>query len=41
MSSRTMTVESDGAYRLEVTGTQDGEPMKETLVARRVGDCTR
>jgi hypothetical protein len=36
-----MTVESDSAYRLEVTGTQDGAPMKETLVVRRVGDCTR
>ncbi|HEX7486147.1 MAG TPA: DUF3617 family protein [Vicinamibacterales bacterium] len=36
-----MTVESDSAYRLEVAGTQDGEPMKETLVARRVGDCAR
>jgi hypothetical protein len=43
MTSRTtsvLTVESDSAYRLEVNGTVNGEPTKETLVARRVGDCT-
>jgi hypothetical protein len=36
-----MTVESDSAYTLEITGTQDGASMKETLVARRVGGCVR
>ena len=44
MTSHTTTVmivEGDSAYRLEVTGTQDGAPMKETLVARRDGDCVR
>lgn len=36
-----LTMENDGAYRLEVTGTADGTPTKESLVARRVGDCSR
>jgi hypothetical protein len=39
-STSTLTAESDSAYRLEVTGTTDGQPTKESLVARRVGDCT-
>jgi hypothetical protein len=44
MTSRTtsvLTYESDSAYRLDVTGTVGGEPTKETLVARRTGDCTK
>jgi hypothetical protein len=44
VTSRTtsvLTVESDSAYRLDVTGTVAGEPTKETLVARRTGDCTK
>jgi hypothetical protein len=34
-----LTVESDSAYRLEVTGATDGAATKESLVARRTGDC--
>jgi hypothetical protein len=36
-----MTVDGDGAYRLDVTGTVGGEPTKETLVARWVSHCAR
>lgn len=34
-----MTVESDSAYKLQVDGTTNGQSTKETLMARRVGDC--
>jgi hypothetical protein len=36
-----LTMESDSAYRLDITGTTDGAPTKESLVARRVGECSR
>jgi hypothetical protein len=35
----TITVESDSAYTLAVEGTTDGQPTKETMKARRTGDC--
>jgi hypothetical protein len=34
-----MTVESDSAYRIEVTTTGPGPPITEVLTARRLGDC--
>lgn len=36
-----MTVESDSSYKLQVDGTTQGQPTKESLFARRVGDCTK
>jgi hypothetical protein len=38
-SKTVLTYESDGAYRLNVESTQNGRPSKETLTAKRVGDC--
>ena len=38
-SKTVLTYESEGAYRLNVESTQNGQPSKETLVAKRVGDC--
>ena len=38
-SKTVLTYENDGAYRLDVESTQNGQPSKETLVAKRVGDC--
>jgi hypothetical protein len=41
-STSVMTVESDSAYRIEVTTTGGpGPPGKELLTARRIGDCTK
>jgi hypothetical protein len=40
-STTVLTVESDSAYRVEVTGSAAGQAMKELLVARRVGDCKK
>ena len=40
-SSSVLTVESDSAYRVEITTTGAGTSTNETLVARRVGDCTK
>ena len=37
----TLVVESDSAYTLTVEGTTDGEPTKETMKARRTGDCSK
>ena len=34
-----ITVESDSAYTVQVTGSGGGRSTKELLVARRVGDC--
>lgn len=38
-SKTVLTYENEGAYRLNVESTQNGQPSKETLVAKRVGDC--
>jgi hypothetical protein len=38
-SKSVITVESDSAYKVEVTSTGAGVPTKELLVAKRVGDC--
>jgi len=39
-STSVMTVESDSAYRVEVTTTGGpGPTLKELLTARRIGDC--
>lgn len=41
-SASVMTVESDSAYRIEVTTTGlPGPPVKELLTARRIGDCAK
>jgi hypothetical protein len=37
----TLVVEGDSAYTLTVEGTTDGEPTKETMKARRTGDCSK
>jgi hypothetical protein len=38
-SQSVITVESDSAYTVQVTGSAGGRSTKEFLVARRVGDC--
>ena len=40
-SRSTLTVESPNAYRLFVESREGGGTSKETLVARRVGDCAK
>ena len=40
-SRSTLTVESPDAYRLFVESREGGGTSKETLVARRVGDCAK
>jgi len=40
-TTSTLVVESDSAYTLTVEGTTDGEPTKETMKARRTGDCAK
>jgi hypothetical protein len=40
-SRSTLTVENSGAYRLLVESREDGVTSKETLIARRVGDCAK
>lgn len=37
----TIVVESDSAYTLSVEGTTGGEPVREVMKARRIGDCSR
>lgn len=36
-----MTVESDSAYTVRVTGTTNGRPTDESVVAKRTGDCPK
>jgi hypothetical protein len=38
-SQSIVTVESDSAYTVQVTGSGGGRSTKELLVAKRVGDC--
>lgn len=38
-SHSVITVESDSAYRVVITGSGAGSASKETLVAKRAGDC--
>ena len=40
-STSVLTVESDAAYRVEITTTGAGTSTNETLLARRVGDCAK
>jgi hypothetical protein len=40
-SKSTLTVESPDAYRLFVESREGGGTSKETLIARRVGECAR
>ena len=40
-SRSTLTVESPDAYRLYVESREGGATSKETLIARRVGDCAK
>jgi hypothetical protein len=37
----TIVVENDSTYTLSVEGTAGGEPVREVMKARRVGDCSR
>ena len=34
-----MTVSGDSAYTVRVTGTTNGKPSEESVVAKRMGDC--
>jgi hypothetical protein len=36
-----MTVSGDSAYTVRVTGTTNGKPTEESVVAKRLGDCTK
>jgi hypothetical protein len=38
-SRSVMTVESDSAYKVDVTSTGGGRSTKELLIAKRLGDC--
>jgi uncharacterized protein DUF3617 len=40
-STSVLTVESEGAYRVQITTTGAGTSTNEVLVARRVGDCPK
>jgi uncharacterized protein DUF3617 len=40
-STSVMTVDSDSAYKVEITTTGAGTSKQEVLIARRVGDCTK
>jgi len=40
-TTTTIVVESDGAYTLTVEGKTDGEPTKEVMKAKRIGDCAK
>ncbi len=40
-STSLMTVESDSAYRVEITTTGAGTSTQESLIARRIGDCAK
>jgi hypothetical protein len=39
LTTTVITVESDSAYTVQVDGTINGQPTKELLTARRIGDC--
>ena len=40
-STSVMTVDSDSAYRVEISTTGAGTSTQESLIARRIGDCTK
>ena len=40
-STSLMTVESDSAYQVEISTTGAGTSTQESLIARRIGDCTK
>jgi hypothetical protein len=40
-TTSTIALESDSAYTLTVEGMTGGAPTRETLKARRIGDCSR
>jgi hypothetical protein len=40
-SASVITVESDSAYKVDITTTGAGTSMEEHLIARRVGDCAK
>ncbi len=40
-SASVMTVDNEDAYTVEITTTGAGTSTQETLVARRVGDCSK
>jgi hypothetical protein len=40
-STSVMTVDSNSAYKVEITTTGAGTSTQELLVARRLGDCTK
>lgn len=40
-SSSVMTVASESSYKIEIDVVTDGQASKESLVAQRIGDCTK
>jgi hypothetical protein len=40
-STSVMTVDNDSAYKVEITTTGAGTSTEETLIARRIGECTK
>jgi uncharacterized protein DUF3617 len=40
-SMSVMTVDDDSAYKVEITTTGAGTSTQESLIARRIGDCTK
>ena len=40
-SASVMTVDNDSAYKVEIKTTGAGTSTEESLVARRIGDCTK
>ena len=40
-STSSMTVDSDSAYKVEITTTGAGTSTNELLIARRIGDCEK
>jgi uncharacterized protein DUF3617 len=40
-SASVMTVDSDSAYKVEITTTGAGTSTQESLIARRIADCTK
>ena len=40
-TTTTIVMENDSAYTLTVVGTTDGQPTREEMKAKRIGDCSR
>jgi hypothetical protein len=40
-TTTTIVMQNDSAYTLTVVGTTDGQPTREEVKAKRIGDCSR